>query len=285
MEYVGWVLSALMGLTVGLIGGGGSIMTVPLLVYFFHIQPSLATISSLLVVGSTSLIGTMIAARKGHLRLRQSLTFAIPSLIGVVFSRVWLAPQVPVTLIKVNGIILTKNIFLMVSFAILMIAAATKMIRSGDSPRKQDQMKDGLKDRFKDIVWSRFRIPIQGLLVGMTTGFLGAGGGFLIVPALVFLIHLPMREAVATSLLIVTINSLVGFASDIIARVLRDGLDPALISFPWNLLLTVTLLAIFGLLMGARVVPSFSDRMLKRIFGWLVIGIGSSILIDQIVKL
>ncbi len=281
MEYIGWVLSAFMGLTVGLIGGGGSIMTVPLLVYFFHVPPSLATISSLLVVGSTALIGALTSARQGHLRLRRSLTFAIPSLIGVVLSRVWLAPQVPETLIQINNFSLTKNIFLMASFAILMIAAATKMIRSGDAPRKQDRLKDGSKDS----LWSRFRIPIQGLLVGMTTGFLGAGGGFLIVPALVFLIHLPMREAVATSLLIVTINSLVGFASDFVARILRDGLDPALLSFPWTLLLTVTLLAITGLLLGARIVPSFSDRTLKRIFGWLVLGIGGSILIDQIAKM
>lgn len=279
-----------MGLVMGLIGGGGSIITVPLLVYFYHLEPTKATLASLLVVGSTAVIGILAAARQGNLRLRESLVFAIPSLFGVVISRVLLVPLMPEVLFRWHSFFLTKNIFLMVAFAALMILAATKMIRSGsvkqdmilppEEPIPQSHHHHKKPHKNPLSIGILLRIPSQGLLVGLITGFLGAGGGFLMIPALVFLIRLPMKQAVGTSLLIISINSLFGFFSDLIARALRGGPE-SIQSLPWTLLLTITVFAICGLLIGSRMQSLFSDNLRKRIFGWIVLVLGSGILLEQ----
>jgi uncharacterized membrane protein YfcA len=274
-----------MGLVMGLIGGGGSIITVPLLVYFYKIEPTKATLASLLVVGSTAIIGIFSAARQGNLRLRESLIFAIPSLFGVVVSRVLLVPKMPDVIFHWEYLTLTKNVFLMAAFAGLMILAATKMIRSGSAKQGPINPPEELRHKKKESktpssIWVRFRIPSQGLLVGLVTGFLGAGGGFLMIPALVFLIGLPMKQAVGTSLLIIAINSLFGFFSDLIARLLIGGPE-SIQSLPWTLLLTITVFAIGGLLIGSRIQHLLSDNLRKKIFGWIVLTLGSGILLEQ----
>lgn len=275
----------IMGLVMGLIGGGGSIITVPLLVYFYHIEPTKATLASLFVVGSTAIIGIFAAARQGNLRLRKSLIFAIPSLFGVLISRVLLVPQMPTVIFHWGSMTLTKNIFLMIAFAALMILAATKMIRSGSSQQGLLAHPEELHQQKKDFkspssVWVRLQIPSQGLLVGLVTGFLGAGGGFLMIPALVFLIRLPMKQAVGTSLLIIAINSLFGFFSDLIARTLNGGPE-SFHALPWRLLITITVFAICGLLIGSRIHHLLSDNFRKKIFGWIVLTLGSGILLEQ----
>ncbi len=264
-----------MGLVMGLIGGGGSIITVPLLVYVYQIEPTQATLASLLVVGSTAVIGVFTAARQGNLRLRESLFFTIPSLFGVIISRVFLIPQMPETLLQIGSLALTKNVFLMLSFSVLMILAASKMIQSGSVPALSTPTPP---------ISGGLRVPAQGLFVGLLTGFLGAGGGFLMIPALVFLIGLPMKQAVGTSLLIIAMNSLLGFISDLIARLLRQGPE-SIQALPFSLLLTITVFAIVGLVIGSRVSHLFSDSLRKKIFGWVVLILGSGILLEQMSRL
>lgn len=264
MEFIGYVSSAFMGIVLGLIGGGGSILTVPILVYLFGFTPVVATGSSLFVVGTTAVTGALRFAKGGKLRVREGLYFALPSVVGVLAARRLLLPLVPPQLFEFGGMAITKDIILMLLFASLMLLASFKMLR-GSTPVVLGSDKPTLN------------IPglvSRGLLVGLVTGFIGAGGGFLIVPALVFLLGLTMSEAVGTSLLIIAFNSLVGFVGG-------RGAE----SLPWDILLPMTALAIGGLLIGGWLQKRFSERQLKKSFGWFVLIVGGLILIDQFLRM
>lgn len=264
MELLGYASSAFMGVVLGLIGGGGSILTVPILVYLFGLTPVVATGSSLFVVGTTAMTGALRSAKGGNLRIRKGLSFALPSVVGVLLARKLLLPLVPSRLFDVGDLIITKDIFLMLLFAALMLMASLKMLRSS-GPHSQDRKSENLN------------IPsliLRGLLVGLVTGFIGAGGGFLIVPALVFLLGLKMSEAVSTSLLVIALNSLIGFAGSL-------GSEP----LHWQILVPMTVLAVFGLFIGGRLQKKFSEKQLKTSFGWFVLTVGGLILLDQILRM
>lgn len=264
MEFLGYVSSAFMGVVLGLIGGGGSILTVPILVYLFGLAPVLATGSSLFVVGTTAMTGALRSAKNGNLRIREGLFFALPSVIGVLSARRLILPLVPARLFDIGGMVVTKDILLMLLFAFLMLLASLKMLRSS-GPRTQE------------INTTKLNVPgliLRGLLVGLVTGFIGAGGGFLIVPALVFLLGLKMSEAVGTSLLIIAVNSLVGFAGSL-------GNEPLY----WQILGPMTVLAVIGLLLGSRLQKKFSEDQLKKSFGWFVLVVGGLILLDQVLRM
>jgi uncharacterized protein len=255
---IGWLAFLLMGLTLGLIGGGGSILTVPILVYLYGMSAQDATGASLFVVGATAFVGALAAYFKKEIQLSKSLPFAIPSLFGVFLARSFLVPWTPDPVLSLEGFTISKDLLLMLLFAVLMVTASTKMIRSSNSVTGAKSSSMGL-------------IGLQGFLVGVITGFVGAGGGFLIIPALVFLIGLSMRQAAGTSLLIIAMNSGVGFLGDLMNRPDKN----------WSLLLSAVLIAIFGLFIGRKLAPSFSEKALKKIFGWFVLVLGTAILLDQ----
>ncbi len=262
MEFVGYTASIVMGITLGLMGGGGSILTVPILVYLFALSPTIATGYSLFVVGTTALIGSMMYIRKGEIDFRTGFAFAIPSIIGVNAARGVIIPQIPAIVAQVGAFILTKEILVMITFAALMVAASYSMIKKRNDRKPMEAhpiLRVGI-------------IGLQGLAVGMIAGFVGAGGGFLIIPALVFMAGLTMRIAVGTSLLIIAFQSLLGFAGDI-SRGLRVD---------WLLLGAVTAFAVMGIMGGTAVAHKIKEQKLKTAFGWFVLIMGFTILIEQL---
>lgn len=263
MEILGYVSAVFMGFSLGLIGGGGSILTVPILVYFFHQDGLTATTGSLFVVGVTALIGAFQNARKNMVNFRIGFLFALPSFAGVFFSRKILIPKIPDQFLLPGDLVLTKPLLILFSFAVLMIFASRAMIKSGKDRAQTDKSTHGF-----------LNVASKGFLVGCVTGFVGAGGGFLIIPALVLLLNLPMRMAVGTSLAIIAANSIFGFMISATDTLIN-----------WTLLLTLTGLGIAGLFMGYYAAPRFSENKLKQGFGYFVLIIGCLVLIDQVFKL
>jgi len=253
-----------MGATLGLIGGGGSILTVPILVYLFGLTPSVATGYSLFIVGSTALVGSLSYIKRGEVQLNTVLNYAIPGFAGVYLTRAFLLPSLPEYLFQVEEITITKDIFVMSIFAALMFLASISMIRS---QKQKASPNPSAKNR-------RFLTALQGFSIGVVAGTVGAGGGFLIVPSLVVLAGLSMKTAVGTSLVIIAINSLFGFTGDL------GNHD----SINWPLLFTVSGIAAIGILIGYALSRQISDANLKKIFGWFVLIMGTTILIDQILK-
>lgn len=262
MDIFGYVASFGMGITLGLMGGGGSILMVPILVYLFSISPMLATSYSLFVVGSTALLGSVMYIRRGEVNFKIGLAFAIPSIVGVTLSRVLIVPGIPDEIIKLNTFIVTKEILILLTFAALMIMASYSMII-----KKAERKRIELSPLLRVAV-----ISLEGFAIGIIAGFVGAGGGFLIIPALVILTGLSMRMAVGTSLVIIAIQSLVGFVGDIFRGVVVD----------WKLLGAIALIAIFGIMVGSLVAHKVKEQKLKTAFGWFVLIMGGTILIEQI---
>lgn len=205
IEILGFIGALLIGLVLGLIGGGGSILTVPILVYALTLNPVLATAYSLFVVGATSLVGAIKNMMKGMVDFKTAIIFAIPAFVAVYLTRAYLIPAIPDELFTVSGIVITKNLAIMLFFAVIMLLASISMIRNNRKESDEDSA----------ITYNYPLIIVEGLVVGTITGIVGAGGGFLIIPALVLLAKLPMKKAVATSLFIIAIKSLIGFLGDV----------------------------------------------------------------------
>jgi uncharacterized membrane protein YfcA len=265
MELIGYFASALIGLSLGLTGSGGSILTVPMLVYLFHIEPTLATAYSLFIVGVTSLVGAVRSIFSQGIDLRKAAVFAIPSFIAVYLTRRLLIPRIPLHLFTVNGFTVTRELALMVLFALLMLAASVAMIRSRETEASTPAGRAG----------NAGLIALDGIIVGLVTGTVGAGGGFLIIPALVLLAKMPMKQAVGTSLLIIAANSLIGFAGDINAG--------RTIDFPFILLLSA--IATGGIFTGSYLAQFIDGQKLKTGFGWFVLVMGLAILVKEIIFL
>jgi uncharacterized membrane protein YfcA len=259
VEYFGYLASILIGITLGLIGGGGSILTVPILVYLFKINPEHATSYSLFIVGITAMIGAFRHHNLGNLKLKSALYFAIPSIVSLLFVRKLILPAIPNSLFYVHDFEVTKSILIMVVFAMLMIAASFSMIRKSNTEVVSGEI-------------NYFRLSIIGVLVGFVTGFLGAGGGFLIIPALLFFAKLPMKQAVGTSLFIIFLNSLLGFSGDLINGVV--------INYPF--LVTISAIAIVGMLIGTHWSKKIDGAKLKPAFGWFVLVMGGYIIIKEL---
>ena len=207
MQILGYFASLLIGISLGLIGGGGSILTVPVLVYLFSVSPVLSTSYSLFVVGSTSLVGAYNNYRKGLVQIKTALLFGLSSITTVFLTRKLLIPNIPKTFTTIGSFEITQSIVIMVLFAILMVAASLSMIKSGKEETKGTTV-DNKKINLPKLL-------AYGIAIGLATGFLGAGGGFLLIPTLVLLVKLPMKEAVGTSLFIIALNSLIGFTGDL----------------------------------------------------------------------
>lgn len=253
IEVIGYIGAVLIGVTLGLIGGGGSILTVPILVYLFGVDPVPATAYSLFIVGLTALIGSFTYMKKNEISYLTAVVFAVPAFIAVFLTRYFLVPAIPQNIISIGEFTLTRDIFIMVLFAGLMVAASISMIKG----RKKENVESEIK----------FNVPLiilEGFVVGVLTGLVGAGGGFLIIPALVILAKLPMKMAVGTSLLIIAAKSLIGFIGDI-------GSD---VTIDWSFLLIFSALAIVGIFGGSYLSKFISNAKLKPAFGWFVLMMG-----------
>jgi len=261
MILVGYIASLIIGISLGLIGGGGSILTVPVLVYLMGVDPVMATAYSLFIVGATSLAGVFPKYKQGLVNLKTALIFGTPAILAVFLTRKFIVPAIPTELFSLGDFVFTKAILLMVLFAVLMVFASVSMIRG----KKEEEVK---------ITKQVFNYPlifIEGIVVGILTGLVGAGGGFLIIPALVILSKLPMKQAVGTSLLIIAAKSLIGFTGDLGNFVID-----------WNLMLTVTGLAIVGVVIGNWMSKKIDGTKLKIGFGWFVLIMGIYILIKEL---
>jgi uncharacterized membrane protein YfcA len=259
MEYFGYFASIIIGLSLGLIGSGGSILTIPILVYLFKINPELATSYSLFIVGITAFYGGYSHYKLGNLKLKTALYFAVPSVISILIIREVIFPQIASTLFTIASYAVSKNLLIMIVFAILMIAASISMIKKN-------------KTEIANHKINYSQLAIIGSLVGIVTGFLGAGGGFLIIPALLFFTNLPMKQAVGTSLLIIFINSAIGFAGDLY---LNTPID-------YGFLLTISAMAFIGMFIGISLSKKIDGDKLKPIFGWFVLIMGIYIIIKEV---
>ncbi len=258
-DIIGYAASLLIGISLGLIGGGGSILTVPVLVYLFGTDPESATAYSLFIVGGTAAVGGVQKFREGFVDVKTVLLFGAPSIASVWLTRKYIVPAIPD---PVFGAI-TKPVFFMGLFAILMVAASVSMIR-------EKKNKNGLTDKKEMSAGAKAALVIlEGLVVGTLTGLVGAGGGFLIIPALVLLAGLDMKKAVGTSLVIIAAKSLIGFTGD-----LNREID-------WKLLLMVTAFAIGGIFIGNTLSKKIDGNKLKKGFGWFVLAMGIYILIKE----
>ena len=261
MEILGYIAALLIGVSLGLIGGGGSVLTVPVLVYLMGINPVLATAYSLFIVGATSLIGVFPKYRQGLVSLRTAIVFGIPAILAVFSTRKFLIPFIPDEIFSINGFVFTKSILMMLLFAVLMIVASVTMIRD----KKEIRIEPGEQ---------QFNYPLiilEGIVVGLLTGMVGAGGGFLIIPALVLLSKLPMKKAVGTSLLIIAAKSLIGFTGDI-----------SNYQMDWSLLIIVTTIAVIGIFAGNILSNRTDSKKLKKGFGWFVLVMGIYIIIKEL---
>lgn len=260
----GYIGALLIGVVLGLVGGGGSILTVPVLVYLFGISPVLATAYSLFIVGLSALFGAFQNIKKGLIDFKTAAIFSVPAFIAVYMTRKYLVPAIPDTLATIGSFSLTKPIAIMVFFALIMFAAAIAMIRN-------KCVGDDCHDENRTVVYNYPMILLEGSVVGVLTGIVGAGGGFLIIPALVLLAKLPMKKAVATSLLIIAIKSLIGFIGDV-----------QNLAIDWTFLGFFTLLAVVGIFLGIFVNKWIPGEKLKKAFGWFVLFMAIYILYKEL---
>lgn len=264
MEIIGYLASILIGISLGLIGGGGSILTVPVLVYLLGVDPVPATAYSLFIVGLTSAIGSYTYFKTNLVNIRTAIVFGIPSIVAVFATRAYIVPAIPEKIFSLGNLLITKSILLMLLFAVLMIAASWSMIKK-DSPKLGHST---------DIGEQKFNYPLillEGTIVGILTGMVGAGGGFLIIPALVVLSKLPMKEAVGTSLVIIAAKSLIGFFGESSDTYMN-----------WTLIGIVSAMAIIGILIGSSLSKKIDGKKLKPAFGWFVLVMGIYIIIKEL---
>ncbi|MBX3118576.1 MAG: sulfite exporter TauE/SafE family protein [Fimbriimonadaceae bacterium] len=248
MIILGYIASLLIGLSLGLMGAGGSILTVPVLVYLFGLSPTQATGDSLFIVGLTAALGSIMYFRTGEIDFRVALVFGGPSLVSVYLTRALVVPALPVQMGSIS-----RDSFLMGFFALLMLGSAYAFLR----PR-------GFAERSEPTNMNPIAMGLRGMAVGLITGLVGAGGGFLIIPALVLMAGLPMKRAVGTSLLIIAVNSAVGLAGQATAG---QSLD-------WSVLLPVAAIAFVGMWIGSTVAKRVDGRALRPVFGVMVLLLG-----------
>ena len=241
------IFSVAIGLSLGLLGGGGSILTVPILAYVAGLEAKEAIAASLFVVGVTSAVGVVSHARQGRVRWRTGLIFGAAGMAGALGGGL-LGGHLPGQL-------------LMVAFALMMLATATAMIRGRRDPKAPSTTGE----------LPVLKVIAEGLVVGLVTGIVGAGGGFLVVPALALLGGLPMSVAVATSLLVIAMKSFAGLAGYLTS-----------VELDWALVLAVTAAAIVGSLLGARLAGVIPEKALRKGFGYFVLTMGVFVLAQEV---
>jgi uncharacterized protein len=264
MSTIPYFLILLMGLILGLMGGGGSILSVPILIYGFGIPASTASGYSLFLVGSTALFGTLIYGLKKQINWKIGLLFSLPALVATFSTRKFIMPLLPNTILSFANFTLSKNLLILTVFVITMLLSSYSMIHKKSS----DNLKQTVnKTNILEVILKSFGI-------GILTAFIGAGGGFLIVPALIFLLGLDIKTAAATSLFIISISSLFGFLAEISNSTIQ-----------WNLLLTLLLLALIGNILGVFLNKFISGQKLKKSFGYFTLLVAIFITVQEIIKI
>ena len=257
MEILGYVGALFIGLVLGLTGGGGSILTVPILVYLMNISPVTATAYSLFIVGTTSTFGAIQNYRKNLVDIKSGFLFAIPSFIAVYLTRKYIVPRIPDIIIEAP-ILITKNTFLMLFFAVIMIFGALSVLKKKSQDTNNEEKRNLIL------------IGIQTFTIGIIIGLVGAGGGFLIIPTLILFAKLPLRKAVGTSLFIIAMNSLVGFIGDV-QNLIID----------WRFLISFSFLSVVGIFIGMYLTKYTNENQLKKIFAYFVLLMAAVILLKE----
>lgn len=257
---IGYILAVIMGVILGLIGGGGSILTFPVLVYFFGVTPNLATSDSLFIVGATALVGAMGYIKNKLVCPRSVIAFGVPSIISIFITKKYIFPPIPGLIPIFPNFSITKDLAVTILFSILMILASYSMIKPLKVIRQDDYEST---DRYRYLL-----IIVIGICVGFLAGLVGAGGGFLIIPALVILAKLPMKKAIGTSLVIIFLNSSIGFVGSITHDIIVN----------WGFLLSMAGLSIIGILIGLYLARFIPGSKLKPAFGWFVLITGLTML-------
>lgn len=260
-QLIGYILAVFVGMILGMLGSGGSILSVPILVYVMGIEPTLATAYSLFIIGTTSLVGGIHKAKQKLVDFNKVVLFGIPAVISVFITRKIIVPKISDIIYATEDFTLSKSILIMIVFAIVMIFSSVRMIK----PFKKRTISDDEKLNY-------YKIALLGILIGLISGFVGAGGGFLIVPALLIFAKTPMKMAVGTSLFIVFSQSLIGFTGDIMSDQIID----------WKLLELFTLASIIGIFIGNFISKKVDDEKLKISFGWFVLSMGIYIIIREL---
>ncbi len=260
MEILAYIFAVVIGVVLGLLGGGGSILTVPILVYLLSIPAYEATAYSLFIVGVTSLAGSVSYMREKLVDFKVALLFSIPSFIGVLLTRKLVLPNLQDLLFTLDDFEVSKNLVIMVLFSVLMLMASYSMIKKSNID-------------VNEKAENKIRLIINFFFVGVLLGLVGAGGGFLIIPSLIFFARLDMKTAVGTSLLIISANTLIGFIGDLTTS----------IEFDWNLLISFTLLALVGIVIGLNISNYIDGKKLKPIFGWFVLIMGIYIITKELI--
>ncbi|WP_159024127.1 sulfite exporter TauE/SafE family protein [Formosa sp. L2A11] len=260
-QIIGFIGALVVGLVLGLTGGGGSILTVPILVYLLMLNPVTATAYSLFIVGVSSSFGAFKNYQKGLVDLKIAAVFAVPAFTMVYITRKFIIPAIPDNIFQIGSFVITKDIFIMVMFAIMMVIASVTMLKP-----KKDEKKEHAHRKLSNLL-----IFNQAIVIGFFTGIVGAGGGFIIIPALIILGNLSMKKAVGTSLFIIAVNSLIGFIGDI-----------GNIEIDWSFLLSFTAVAVVGIFLGSYLSNYISGKKLKKGFGWFVLVMGLYIIIREL---
>lgn len=267
MQYFGYIAFLFIGIILGLIGGGGSILGVPVLVYVMDFRAETATMYSLFVVGLTSLIGAFSYLRKGELSAEALLRFALASMVAVFCTRKFIMPAIPEQMM-LFGAYISKHTLIMIVFSVLMLGSSYSMIRK----RKATNLS---RLRWEEFNRSPVGLPfiiLLGIAVGILTGFVGAGGGFIIVPVLMFVLQLNFKKAIGTSLCIIAINSLIGFTGNIG----NQHID-------WKFLIIISAISVLGILIGSLLSGKISGRKLKPAFGWFTLCVGVFVLVKELI--
>ena len=250
MEIVGYILALFIGVSLGLIGGGGSILAVPVLAYLFLLDEKVATAYSLFVVGAAALVGGLRQNRNNNVDWRTAIVFGVPAIVGVWVIRHFVIPVLPDVLFSIGDFAFTRRSVMFGLFAVLMFWAAFVMLSS-----------KARKSGTGEVRYNYPLIIIEGLVVGAVTGLVGAGGGFLIIPALVMLANLEIKKAIGTSLMIIAVKSLLGFF-------LGDALTTTI---DWSFLLLFTSIALVGVFLGVYIGKFIDGKKLKKGFAYFIL--------------
>ncbi len=263
LHILGYLGALLTGFVLGLLGGGGALLSIPVLVYMFKIEASVATGYSLLLVGIAALSGAVQNVRKKWVDYDAALYYGIPSVITVYTVRRYVMPNLPKTILQIGTYTLDKNHLILFILSAVMFIAAYKMITSNSTQASEVQPKQ--RSHYLQLI-------LYAVLIGAFLGLVGTGGGFLMVPALIYFANVPTKKAIGTSLVLVTVNSFIGFLGDI-------GSHNA---FDWQFLLTFSAFSVTGVFIGHYVAAFIHNDKLKSYFGWFILAVAIFIIVKEV---